>query len=521
MLRPDFSVARQAEPPPPTEPLCDLEARDLATACDAIAADRYALDPHVSDLLVDICAQTGASGAALALEEEGAFFCRGSVGATAPDLGLQIDIRHGLTAECLRSGMPQVCDNAERDPRVGHEACRRLGIRSIVVVPLLLNACPRGMLAVYSPLVRAFGSADLHNLDILARKITNLLTLSKAAPVVHQEEMHQEGAHQEQEVPNEAIAEFVSMPAVEEPATATVASTDTPDHASEKNLDTPVAALSELPEPVDPGPATETPPLPPTPGGHEQRPWTNRLLALTVVAASVLLGWMISASYHFRSAREARPAPAREASAAPAPTRPVPAQSPPLVSTPAARPPLISASQSARTEHPPAPDDLIVYEKNRVVFRMHSRPPLDTVTSAGSALPPSPASAVPASEFSAGESPSQAKASRPSPAKVTGGEVLYRVPPVAPPEATRLGLRGDVILHVTIAKDGTVGAIHAVSGDSRLVPSAIDAVRQWRYQPFLQDGTPTEVQGKITIHFGVAQQDTQNPSSATPPSTPK
>jgi len=492
---------------------------DLATVRDGIAADPHALDPRVSDLLVEICAQTGASGAALALEEDGAFFCRGSVGATAPDLGLQIDIRHGLTAECLRSGLIQVCDNAERDPRVGREACRRLGIRSIVVVPLLLNACPRGLLATYSPIVRAFGSVDLQNLDLLARKITNLLTLSKAAPVNHEEEMHQAEPHREQEVPNEVIAEIVSMPAVEEPATATVASTHAPDHASEKISHAPVAALTELPEPVEPSAATETPPLPSTPGGHEQWPWTNRLLALAVVAISILLGWMISASYHFRSAREAPPVAAPAATAAPAPTRAVPALSSPVTSAPAARPPLISASQSAHTEHPPAPGELVVYEKNHVVFRLHSRPP-NTVSGAPSALPPSPTSAAPANEFSVEKSASQANAPNPSPAKVTGGEVLYRVPPVAPPEATRLGLRGDVVLQVTIAKDGAIGAIRAVSGDSRLVPSAIDAVRQWRYQPFLQDDIPTEVQGKITIHFGTAQQDRQDPSPATP-STPQ
>jgi protein TonB len=104
---------------------------------------------------------------------------------------------------------------------------------------------------------------------------------------------------------------------------------------------------------------------------------------------------------------------------------------------------------------------------------------------------------------------------------MTGGEVLYRVSPVAPPEATQIGLRGDVILQVTIAKDGTIGAIRPLSGDSRLIPSAVDAVRQWRYQPFLQDGKPIEVQGKITIHYGTAQQDAQNPSPASPTSVPQ
>jgi protein TonB len=383
---------------------------------------------------------------------------------------------------------------------------------------LLLNACPRGMLAIYSPIVRAFGSVDLQHVDIFARKITNLLTRSKATSAADQEGIHHAEPHQEQEVSNEAIAELLSMPVVVEPPTATVASTH-PDQALEKIADTPVAPLTELPAPVEPTPPTETPLLLPPSGNHEHWPWIDRLLALSIVAVSILLGWMISASYHYRPERKVPHVVAPEVTA-PAPARTIPAQSPPLVSASPARPPLISASQSAHTQHPPARDELVVYEKNRVVFRLHSRLP-DTVTNAHASPPSSPASAVPASEFSPVKPSSEPDASHPAAAKVTGGEILYRVPPVAPPEATRLGLRGDVVLQVTIAKDGTVGAIRAVSGDSRLVPSAIDAVRQWRYQPFLQDGIPSEVQGTITIHFGTAQQDTQNPSPATPPATPQ
>jgi TonB family protein len=153
---------------------------------------------------------------------------------------------------------------------------------------------------------------------------------------------------------------------------------------------------------------------------------------------------------------------------------------------------------------------------------MHARSPAGENSAPSSVLPLAiPESASPVSESQATQVAAHPGTSLPASAKVTGGDVISRVSPIAPPEAAQLGLRGDVVLQVTIAKDGTIGPIHPLSGDSRLIPSAVDAVRQWRYQPFLEDGKPIEVQGKITIHYGTAQPASQNPSPEPPASVPQ
>lgn len=56
-------------------------------------------------------------------------------------------------------------------------------------------------------------------------------------------------------------------------------------------------------------------------------------------------------------------------------------------------------------------------------------------------------------------------------------------------------------LSAVIAADGTVKNIDVVSGHPLLVPAAVDAVRQWVYQPTLLHGTPVEAVATIEINF--------------------
>ena len=65
---------------------------------------------------------TNATGAAIALKEGVDLVCRAATGSTAPDRGARLEIRTGLTAECIRSGELLRCDNAENDPRVDLES---------------------------------------------------------------------------------------------------------------------------------------------------------------------------------------------------------------------------------------------------------------------------------------------------------------------------------------------------------------------------------------------------------------
>jgi protein TonB len=87
---------------------------------------------------------------------------------------------------------------------------------------------------------------------------------------------------------------------------------------------------------------------------------------------------------------------------------------------------------------------------------------------------------------------------------VTKGMLIQRVEPKYPAIARDARIRGDVVLRAIISKTGEIENLDAVSGHPMLVPAAIDAVRQWRYRPFLLNGIPLEVETVITITFQIS-----------------
>lgn len=96
-----------------------------------------ALDLVLNELVAQAAEATHAGGAALALPRGEAMVCRAATGQLAPGLGVTLDSTHGLSGACLRTGQPQISLDTELDPRVDHDASRRLGIRSIFIVPVI------------------------------------------------------------------------------------------------------------------------------------------------------------------------------------------------------------------------------------------------------------------------------------------------------------------------------------------------------------------------------------------------
>ena len=84
---------------------------------------------------------------------------------------------------------------------------------------------------------------------------------------------------------------------------------------------------------------------------------------------------------------------------------------------------------------------------------------------------------------------------------VSEGLLLKRVQPVYPAQAMQTHTQGKVVLQATIAKDGSVRGVKVVSGPPILARAATDAVRQWKYKPYLLNGDPVEVQTEININF--------------------
>jgi len=84
---------------------------------------------------------------------------------------------------------------------------------------------------------------------------------------------------------------------------------------------------------------------------------------------------------------------------------------------------------------------------------------------------------------------------------VTAGLVIKRVNPVYPPLARTARVQGSVLLAAVIGKDGTIQNLHVVSGHPLLTQAALDAVRQWRYKPYILNGEPVEVDTQVTVNF--------------------
>jgi protein TonB len=81
------------------------------------------------------------------------------------------------------------------------------------------------------------------------------------------------------------------------------------------------------------------------------------------------------------------------------------------------------------------------------------------------------------------------------------GNIIYRVQPAYPPIARQARIQGTVELRAIISKAGTIENLIVVSGHPMLVKSALDAVKQWRYRPYLLNNDPIEVETNITVNF--------------------
>jgi hypothetical protein len=123
---------------------------------------------------------TGAAGAAIALRDGDRVLCRASSGSAAPDLGSCLDLSTGLSGESVRTRTPLRCDDAANDPRVDRESCRRLGIASLAVMPILRDGEAIGVFEIFSGKPHAFQERDLSALERL-REMVNI-ALDQAAP---------------------------------------------------------------------------------------------------------------------------------------------------------------------------------------------------------------------------------------------------------------------------------------------------------------------------------------------------
>ena len=83
------------------------------------------------------------------------------------------------------------------------------------------------------------------------------------------------------------------------------------------------------------------------------------------------------------------------------------------------------------------------------------------------------------------------------------GDVVRKILPVYPPLARSARIQGQVVLQAVISKQGVIENLKLMSGHPMLVPAAIEAVRQWRYRPYVLNNEPVEVETQITVNFSL------------------
>jgi len=93
---------------------------------------------------------------------------------------------------------------------------------------------------------------------------------------------------------------------------------------------------------------------------------------------------------------------------------------------------------------------------------------------------------------------------RVSPA-ISRGRVVKRVNPAYPQAARRGRIEGNVALYAIISRAGDISAVDLVCGHPLLAPAAIEAVKQWKYKPYLFNGKPVEVDTQIQVNFSLSE----------------
>jgi protein TonB len=88
---------------------------------------------------------------------------------------------------------------------------------------------------------------------------------------------------------------------------------------------------------------------------------------------------------------------------------------------------------------------------------------------------------------------------------VTQGLLIKKVSPKYPSKARNNRVQGTVVLKAVISTSGDITELNVLSGDELLVPSALKAVKQWKYRPYMLQGHPVEIDTQITVNYTLTQ----------------
>jgi|HubBroStandDraft_6_1064221.scaffolds.fasta_scaffold06056_7 N-acetylmuramoyl-L-alanine amidase len=148
---------------------------EAAPAAEFERDEQFVLDEVLQLIAERAVAITGADGLAVALAENNEIVLRAAAGTVRPDVGARIDRDSAFSGASFRTAQVVMCDDTETDARVNLQACRRLGARSMVAVPLCGRRRVIGLLEAFSSWPFGFNDSDVRNLSLLAELVVGAL----------------------------------------------------------------------------------------------------------------------------------------------------------------------------------------------------------------------------------------------------------------------------------------------------------------------------------------------------------
>jgi diguanylate cyclase (GGDEF)-like protein len=168
--------------------LANARARELdrlAETQNAIATSEFDLDAVLSTVVQEARRLTAADASVVEIPDGEHLVYRAASGTAEEHLGLRLPSAGAISGLALRTRQTLVCDDCETDERVDRDACRRVGARSLVVVPLRHDGHAAGVLKVYSENPSAFGPENVRVLTVLADMIGSALARAELLEKLH------------------------------------------------------------------------------------------------------------------------------------------------------------------------------------------------------------------------------------------------------------------------------------------------------------------------------------------------
>jgi len=297
----------------------------LSKCLSALAASGHqsisvevALDLVLNDILQRACSATSAGAGAIAMADKGELVCRATTGGNAPDLGIRLDTAHGLSGACVTARKWQRCNDTESDARVNAAVCRHLGVRSILVVPVLSDGELIGVIEIFSVRADAFSDKDVQSLEAFSQEVVHNVKQAREA----------QASEPPEPIRRTPLADSLKSP-IFEPGMSTMES----------------AEVTKEAEP--------------------QKEYSTTVLLVCVVLLALVVGWMIGrAEWHSR-VKSAAPAAKNQSELAPPDS--VPVRTTDQVTTQQLEPsPQQSKLTGVRSD---AENGLVVTRDGKVVFR--------------------------------------------------------------------------------------------------------------------------------------------------------